>query len=149
MKDFLPILNALSSVATSIAVGVAAFQLWHAHRQAVTSFEDSLAREYRELAANLPIKALLGVTLTEKEQQDEIEKFYRYFDLSNGQIFFRMVGRVSKNTWIFWCDGIKTNMQRPAFAQAWQQISQQANGDFAELRKLIESAYEEDPANWK
>ncbi len=45
----LEILSALANIATAAAVGVAAWQLVLAKRQAVTSFEDSFAKEYRDL----------------------------------------------------------------------------------------------------
>jgi hypothetical protein len=53
-------LTTISSFATAIGVLIAAWQLWRTHRQSITTFEDSLACEYRELAATLPIKALTG-----------------------------------------------------------------------------------------
>jgi hypothetical protein len=54
----LEILTAVSNVATAFAVVVAAWQLWLNRRQGVTNFEDSFAKEYRELASRLPTKAL-------------------------------------------------------------------------------------------
>ena len=59
------IFTSIPHVATAIGVCLAAWQLWQAHRQSVTTFEDSFAREYRELAATLPTKALLGEPLSE------------------------------------------------------------------------------------
>ena len=59
----LEVLSALANVATACAVMVAAWQLVLSQKQAVTTFEDSLAKEYRDIAATLPVKALLGETL--------------------------------------------------------------------------------------
>jgi hypothetical protein len=125
-----------SSVATPVGVAVAAWQLWLAQRQAKTSFEDSIVKEYRELAATLPTKALLGEALTEEEQRAALEEFYRYFDLCNHQIFLHERKRITRKTWSFWREGIESNMRRPAFQRAWADVCARANGDFAELRTL-------------
>ena len=93
------VITACGVIVTAVGVVVAAWQLWLAHRQCVTNFEDSLAREYRELAATLPTKALLGEQLTEQEYREHFDEFYRYFDLSNEQAFLHQCGRVRRSTW--------------------------------------------------
>jgi hypothetical protein len=99
-------------------------------------FEDSLAAQYRQVASTLPLKALLGEPLTDVEHQAHLQYFYRYFDLCNEQVFLHKNGRVSRNTWKFWKDGILTNLRRPAFAAAWKEIAHCAVDDFNELRFL-------------
>lgn len=131
------LLSALASFATAIAVIVAAWQLVLTQRQAVTTFEDALAKEYRDIAATLPVKALLGEALSDEEQAESFEEFYRYLDLCNQQAFLKKAGRVTGKTWDFWRDGIASNLSRPAFAKAWSEISQRSNGDFSELRELF------------
>src|SRR5258708_39067788 len=113
------ILTDVSHIATATGVFVAAWQLWRARRQSITTFEDSLAREYRELAATIPTKALLGEELTEQEYREHFDEFYRYFDLSNEQAFLHQRGRIRRSTWQFWRDGIASNLRRPAFRPAW------------------------------
>jgi hypothetical protein len=137
-----------SAVFTSIGVGIAAWQIRLSQQQGVTTFEDSINAEYRALAAKLPTQALLGEELTEKEHEKHLDEFYHYFDLCNGQIFLRQQGRISKKTWLFWCDGIHSNLKRPAFKAAWTHISSRANGDFDELRRLIEEGPKSDPKKW-
>lgn len=132
----LDVLTALSSIATAIGVGVAAHQLRVTRKQGVTAFEDSLAAQYRQIAATIPLKALLGEALTSDERRDKLEYFYRYFDLCNEQAFRHENSRISDSTWAFWKDGILTNFQRPAFAAAWQEIAARAKDDFNELRSL-------------
>lgn len=132
----LEVLSAFASIATALGVAVAAWQLWLAHKQSVTSFEDSLAKEYRELAAKLPTKALLGETLTDEEHAEYFDEFYRYFDLCNEQAFLHKNGRISEVTWTFWNDGIASNLGRPAFSRAWREVAARANNDFLELRAL-------------
>lgn len=115
---------------------VAAWQLFLAHKQSVMSFEDAFAREYRELVAKLPTKALLGEPLTNKEYANHFDEMYHYIDLCNEQAYLKKSGRISKKTWIFWEEGITSNMNRPAFDRAWAEISHRSNSDFSELRKI-------------
>ena len=131
------ILATLANIATAAAVVVGAWQLVLAHRLSVTNFEDTFAKEYRELAAKLPTKALLGEALSDDEHAKHFDEMYHYFDLCNEQAFLQKAGRISEKTWTFWRDGIASNMRRPAFARAWQEFSTRANGDFSELRALF------------
>lgn len=127
----------IASTATAIAVIFAAIQIWQSKRQAVTAFEDALSKEYRELAARLPTKALLGEPLTCEEQADCFDEMYHYLDLCNQQAFLADSRRISGATWRFWQDGIKSNLKRPAFEQAWSEIAARSNGDFSELRCVV------------
>ncbi|WP_372828099.1 hypothetical protein [Polaromonas sp.] len=130
-------LSALSNLATAVAVIVAAWQLLLSQKQSVTTFEDSLAKEYRDIAATLPVEALLGEPLSDSDHRDKFDEFYRYFDLCNQQVFLRQSGRVSDKTWEFWKDGIGSNLKRPAFARAWSEVAARCNGDFSELRSIF------------
>jgi hypothetical protein len=141
------------TTATALAVFVAACQVYRGTLQARTNFEDELSREYRELARSIPVNAHFGEVLSQEEFELALPRFYQYIDLTNEQIFLRMNGRISKATWLNWQDGIKSNLGRPAFAQAWTRIKKGATGSFTELRKLEESGFSDDPrkcvAAWK
>lgn len=141
-------LSDLSSLATTAGILIAAWQIRQSRKQAQTAFEDALAKEYRDLAATMPTKAFLGEDLDDKEMEDGLDEFYHYFDLCNGQVFLRQIGRISSKTWVYWCDGIRSNLERPAFKKAWKNISSRANGDFAELRLLMEG-FQLDPNSKK
>ena len=130
------VLSVVSNVATAIGVAVAAYQLRSNRKQSVTTFEDSLTVQYRQIASSLPLNALLGEALKPDEHRDHLKYFYRYFDLCNEQAFLHKNGRVSETTWNFWKDGILTNLRRPAFAEAWKEIAARAKDDFNELRLL-------------
>ena len=132
----LDILTSLSSIATAIGVGFAARHLRFTQKQSVTTFEDSLTAQYRQIASTLPLEALLGELLTDEEHEAHLQYFYRYFDLCNEQAFLYMNGRISESTWVFWKDGILTNLRRPAFAKAWEEIARRAKDDFHELRLI-------------
>src|SRR5438876_7925640 len=128
--------EAIASVATAVGVFLACWQIWLTKLQARTVFEDSLAREYRDLAQRLPIGALLGETLSEAEQRNALDDFFHYIDLSNEQVFLRMKKRVSRDTWLNWRDGIRSNLSRPAFHAAWEEVRARSQGSFSELRRL-------------
>lgn len=135
-QDWATLGGGIGGVFTAVAAIVAAWQLWHMHQQGTTTFEDALVREYRELASTLPLPALLGEPISDELHREKLDEFYRYFDLCNSQVFLHDQGRISNATWAFWEDGIRTNLQRPAFARAWSEIAARANGDFAELRRV-------------
>ncbi len=139
----------VAALATAFGVAIAAWQLYLTQKQAKVSFEDSLAQEYRKIAESLPVYALLGDSLEGQDFNETLDNFYHYFDLCNSQIFLRQQNRVSKKTWHFWSDGIRTNMSRPAFRNAWRIISSRAADDFSELRKAISENYRRDPKGWK
>jgi hypothetical protein len=140
--------SAIGSIGTAVAVLVAAWQVCKSTQQARTDFEDDLSREYRELARCIPVKAHLGQELGEEEFEQVFPRLYQYIDLTNEQIFLRMNGRISKATWLNWRDGIKSNLGRPAFTQAWARIKKGSNGSFAELRNLEASGFSTDPRKW-
>jgi hypothetical protein len=137
-----------ASVATALGVFCAAWQLLQAKKQAVTSFEDELAEEYRTLCSKLPIKVFFGESLTSEEMEEHLHDFYTYFDLSNSQLFFRQIGRVSESTWVFWADGMRYNLSLAAFSMAWSQIGPRVGTSFHEYRKAIESNFSSDPKRW-
>jgi hypothetical protein len=139
----------VASIATAVGVFFAAFQLWHTRARAITTFEDTLSNEYRQITGRLPTEALLGEILTADLQKANLHEFYQYFDLTNSQIFLRQSGRISKKTWKFWAEGIETNFARPAFAAAWAEISRRAGNDFSELRRLVADEFKSDPRYWK
>jgi len=140
--------TAVASIATALAVFVAAWQLHRGTLQGRTNFEDELSREYRELARSIPVRAHLGEDLAPEDFEDAFQRLYQYIDLTNEQVFLRMNGRISGATWLNWRDGIQTNLGRPAFAQAWAWIKEGATGSFTELRRLEASGFLDDPRKW-
>jgi hypothetical protein len=125
----------IGTCATAAAVFAAFFQLRFNQKQARTDFEDQLASGYRQLIAELPVDAMLGKKLTHAEAEKSLSAFYRYFDLCNEQIFLHDHDRVSDTTWDEWKEGIRTNLCRKAFRQAWKTLGPQISTDFEELRR--------------
>lgn len=128
--------TAAAAIFTALAAWAAVRQLRMLKQQGVTTLEDALGSEYRQLASTLPLPALLGEPLTDDQHGAALDEFYRYFDLCNHQVFLRDNGRISEATWSFWKEGIESNLKRPAFARAWAEIAGRATGDFDELRGL-------------
>lgn len=154
MVDWIDILGTWAPIIQAGAIVVAVGTVWLTYRQvklrkeqATTSFEDELSREYRELARDLPVKVLLGDELDESEFEENFQELYYYIDLSNEQVFLRFEGRVSKETWENWQAGIESNLNRPAFREAWEQIKARSES-FDELRRLERKNFQTDPADW-
>lgn len=147
LRTWAPIIQALAIIGAVATVWLTYQQVKLRKEQATTQFEDELSREYRELARELPVKALLGDELTEDEFDEEFPDLYYYVDLSNEQVFLRFEERVSKETWESWQDGIESNLNRPAFQMAWEEVKERSNA-FQELRRLERNDFETDPAEW-
>ena len=128
----------VANVATAIGVGVAAYHLRVTQKQGVTTFEDSLTSQYRDVLRSIPLEALLGKPVEGKKYEESLPYFYRYFDLCNEQMFLYENGRISDETWRFWEEGIRTNMAREAFENAWSEIAHFATDDFENLRIAVE-----------
>ncbi len=125
----------LSGVATAVGVAVGAWQIRESKKLARATFEDALVKEYRDLTRELPTEALMGLPLDDKSQADVLDDFFRYFDLCNEQVFLHEKGRISEDTWTMWSDGIVSNLGRPAFLRAWEQVTARAGTEtFSELR---------------
>lgn len=138
----------IASWVTVAGVFLAAWQIWLTCKQAKTQFEDELASQYRELVKKLPIGALFGDELSSEAHQSCLPDFHHYFDLTNEEVFLRIKGRIRKDTWADWREGIRLNLERPAFARAWAEIKQRSGKSFQELRKLEEFAFDADPKRW-
>jgi hypothetical protein len=147
LRIWAPIIQAGAVVVAVGTVFLTYRQVKLRKEQATTQFEDELSREYRELARELPVKALLGDELTDEEFKAEFPDLYYYVDLSNEQVFLRFEERVSKETWENWQDGIESNLKRPAFRMAWNEIKDRSD-TFQELRRLEQNDFQTDPAEW-
>lgn len=141
-------LSAIGSVVSATGVVLVYYQIRVGRRIALTQFEDAISREYRELSARLPAKAILGQKLTDEEHAKYLEILIHYFDLTNEQIFLRHQERVSRETWRSWSDGIQSNLSRPAYMRAWREVKAQTNA-FIELRRLEREQFAIDPVDWK
>lgn len=145
---FVVLFDFIVAIGTIIALLIALRQISESRKQATTNFEDRLDREYREIIHHIPIKAFLGEKLNEDEYKEALTDLYRYIDLSNQQVFLRQQGRVRKETWVFWRDGIKSNLSRHPFDQAWKEIREKGQQSFSELKRLEVSGYSDDPKDW-
>lgn len=138
----------VSGVATASGVPVLIYQLSLSRKQAMTEFADEMVRTYRGIVHALPIGALLGQNLSASEMDASMKDFYRYFDLCNQQTWLRHLGRIEKDTWNQWADGIEAHLKRGAFAAAWQRIKSRAPSSFSELQLLEHQRFQKDPKGW-
>lgn len=146
--DWIEIIKLLSSLATTIGLFFAWFQIRRTAILHRTQFEDSLAKEYRDLIQRIPLKALLGENLTEKEYKDAKPYLFQYINLTNDQIFLRSKNRISEEVWNDWQGGIKYNLNLPTFKKFWEEIKDKITS-FEELRKLEKKGFDTDPKQWK
>lgn len=144
MNAFLDYVTSISSLVTAFGVIVVWGQLKLSRDVAQLQFEDSMAREYRDLCTTIPSKVFLGEHLDATEQQATFDEFYRYIDLSNEQVSLRIRGRIGDDVWKSWSIGIRQNLELPAFAHAWSQIEEKTKS-FQELRALVHSEFTADP----
>jgi len=140
-------IEAIGSVVTAVGVAIAAWQLRQTASHARTNFEDDLSREYRDLSRQIPTAALLGEAVDDREFGEVFPALLQYVDLTNEQVTLRMYGRIRESTWLDWRDGIRSNLSRPAFTRAWDEIKRRSE-NFAELRRLEESEFKADPRKW-
>lgn len=129
-------IQTIAAVATALGVFLAGWQLWLTKRQAIVQFEDQMSAQYRDIIRRIPIGALLGETLDSEEHASALKDFYHYFDLSNEQAYLHERRRITKKTWVEWREGIEQNLNRPAFASAWAEITSRAPESFNELRRV-------------
>lgn len=119
-------------VGTLLAGGgvfLAYLQVRAAKQYAQTSFEDELSREYRSIVGQLPSSAFY--LDSDIELDDETRRaFYRYFDLSNEQLFLVRQGRVSESIAEQWRDGIQGNLALPKFRAGWEEIATKVPANF-------------------
>jgi hypothetical protein len=141
MGDYPIWISAVANCVMAVGVFLVMWQIRLSKRMATTQFEDGMAKEYRELAAKIPTKALLGEDLTEDEYKETFDEFYHYIDLSNEEAFLWKRKRVTKATWNFWLEGIKWNLSRAAFKRAWMEIKEKDKESFQELRALEENGF--------
>lgn len=142
-------LSLIVSFITVLSVFFAGYQILDSKKQARTNFEDSLNHQFRELLKELPTDALLCRKYRNCEISDEeMNAYYRYFDLCNEQCFLRQQNRVCKKTWNQWNDGIRTMLVRPAFQEAWNELRKSNDQDFSELRRAEREKFKSDPRSW-
>jgi hypothetical protein len=94
--------NMITSIATAIAVFIAAWQLRETRKLSESAFEDSFDEKYRQLAFSIPVDALLSKKVDKDKIEIAREGVYNYLDLSNEQIYLRKKKRVSYERWIEW-----------------------------------------------
>ena len=138
----------IASIATSLGVGIAAWQIWQSRKLAQTAFEDSLDQQYRNLAMQIPVDVLIGRPTPIEKKAVVRELIYNYLDLCNEQVYLRKRGRVKKVRWKDWCDGIRDNLKNPAFREVWEEVKRESPSTFSFLVSLEEKGFDSDPAKW-
>lgn len=145
------IATVIIALPTSLGVLFMAWQIFLMKRQSQATFEDKLDEQYRLLAKEIPVQVLLGKPILEEKKGEVTELLYNYFDLTNEQISYRTAGLISGATWASWCAGIRSLMAYEAFAEVYETVNKDVNGDvkFSYLERLIVERYKTDPLDWQ
>ena len=142
-------MEAISNCFVALGLGLTVLQIRESRKNRTTDFEDRIDREYRKICEGLPYEALLRLPISDDQLQKHFTRFVNYFDLSNDEILFRKSGRISLEAWIQWQDGIRQNLEFPAFDAAWRKVKAISKDRFRELRKLEEMKFSTDPKHWR
>jgi hypothetical protein len=137
--------TAVAAVIAAISLGISAYQTNLSRRLAETAFEDTIDQQYRELAKEIPVDVLINNC--DEFSSDTREIIFNYLDLCNQQIYLRAQGRIGKERWGSWCDGIQENLRKTAFHSVWSEVKEKAS--FSYLERLDKECYKHDPINWK
>ena len=140
--------DTIASVATAIGIFFVAWQIWQSHKLAQTAFEDSLDQQYRDLAMQIPVDVLIGKPTPEKKKEEIREIVYNYLDLCNEQVYLRKKKRISNTRWVDWMEGIKDNLEKPAFCEVWEEVKKESKSTFTFLSELGKNKFNCDPAKW-
>ena len=141
--------NTVAAIATAIGVAVAAWQIRESRKLTQSSFEDSLDKQYRDLAHGIPVDALIGKEIAESQEHETRELIYNYLDLCNEQTFLRKKHKITEETWFDWCSGMEAHLQKPAFKTVWDEVKDQSPGSFSFLERLETEGFKVDPRRWK
>jgi hypothetical protein len=145
LSEAFQLAQALASIATVVLVILTWQQIRLVRKQATTTFEDSLTAQYRRIMENIPTDIWLGSQLKtlDKERQNQCrDAIYRYLDLCNEQAFLHTKKRVTDEVWNEWIQGIKGNMELPAFKEVWAEVAQKSPDSFKEFRLAIRKEVE-------
>ncbi|WP_251331203.1 hypothetical protein [Haloplanus pelagicus] len=134
-------------IVTPLSLVALVYQLWQRKKQFTTEFEDNFTDQYRDVAIEIPVDALLDDSDGDGYRGD-LKQYYRYVDLTNEQIFLRKEGRISKSTWENWRKGIESHLDRDDFRRAWQEIRSRDPDSFKELQKFENKEFPDDPRRW-
>jgi predicted transposase YdaD len=131
-------IDTIESAATIIAVIIAAMAIRQHNQLALAKYEEDFDKQYRELAMIIPMDVFLGIK-NETVTPEVREAIFNYFDLTNEQIYQRIKGRISKDTWDDWCAGINDNMKCPEIHNLWLEVLEKAPGRFTHLELFMDT----------
>lgn len=144
LNDISNVATATAAVIAAFSLGVSAFQTRLSRRIAETTFEDSIDQQYRDLAKEIPVDILIDKYTY--LSNDTREVIFNYLDLCNQQTYLRAKGRISKERWLDWRDGIQENLRKRGFYLIWTEVKDKAS--FSYLEKLDNENFKNDPMSW-
>ena len=141
--------STIASVATAFLVAIGVWEIRQGSRIAQAQFEDSLDQQFRDLAKDIPVDALIGKPVRDDQWQEARELIYNYLDLCNEQVFLRKKRKIRKDTWLDWCAGIQSNLGKVSFQKVWVEVRAEAPSTFTFLERLEKEGFDSDPVKWR
>lgn len=114
------------SLITLIVLAIGVWVGWKAYRQLALRNYAEYARRYQEIIPHFPqdIKAAT-FNLHAHRDYEQIMRYMRvYVDLCYEEWHLNKIGRVDREMWESWREGMEAMFSRPAFQQAWLVIKQ-------------------------
>lgn len=137
----------LSYATTIVGLFMILIQMKNSNDQRKIEHEESIEMEYREIIKSLPYKVLIGESISDSEHNKLLENLYRYFDLSNSQVYLRYCGKITKRTWDDWKVGISELLEKQEIRKAFEELIKKNKMIFKELR-YFRMSKEKDPIKW-
>jgi len=133
--------NGITAVATAVGVILVFVQLLSNNKIERTKFENELVIRYIAITNEITFNVMYLKPCTEKFEEiigEKLHGFYKYFDLSNQELFLMADDRVSEETWVEWESGIIDLLKLKSFQYAWNRISSTVpDNTFTQLRLFI------------
>jgi len=121
-------LSQIATIVTGIGILIAVWQLRDSKVQRVRQFEDFYIQRYWSLMDELSLSALKSMLSlangapTADFEDDDLRAAYSYLVLCEDEAELRRGGWISDVTWSLWRDYIASQLKRPPFDHAWNEI---------------------------
>jgi hypothetical protein len=139
-------INFISGIATSLGVILILLQLGQTSKIEKTRFENEMVMRYIRII-NLITFEIMYLDESEKYFDEEVKRkldeFYKYFDLTNQELYLITNDEIRKKTAEEWIKGIKELMGLASFSKAWELIVKKTGeGSFSYFCKFLKTILE-------
>lgn len=141
MEYILVASSTLSAIATTVGVILVLLQLKQNDKTETTKFENEIISRFITISNEITFYVMYLNPKTDKFKElidDKLQGFYKYFDLTNQELFLMDDERISDETVEEWECGIIELMKLPSFQYAWERISSIIpDNSFTQMKRFI------------